>query len=120
MAITIEQVPSVNAQITEGSFLGMKARLIKVTMDSDYAADGEAVTAAALGWDYILGGWPFNGVFGITASTTAFVPELVVSDDNQTLYVRAIVGGGDGALMEEDAGSTDLSDHFGYLIVLGT
>lgn len=119
MAATIEQVPSVNAQITEGTLLGLKARLIKVTMDDSYLADGEAVTAASLGWDYILTAIPC-GVFGITASTTAFVPHFVVSSDNQTLYIRAIVGGGDGILMEEDAGATDLTDHFGYLIVLGT
>lgn len=118
MALTIANYGTPGSTITEGTLLGFKARMVKITFDSVYPDEGETVNASDLGWDVVVGFIPM-GQGMVADNTTGFAPHVEVAAAQTSLNIIAVVGGGDGAPLEEEAASTDLSSHILYGIVLG-
>ncbi len=120
MALTIAYPQmSPNQKIMEFPFGPMKARYVSLTFDNSYPDEGEQLTAANLGWDAIYGFFPV-GTINVAANTTGAVPHFEVASDYSSINIIAMVGGGDGAPMEEEAAATDLSSHILLGFVLGS
>lgn len=95
MALTVANVSTPNAPITEGVFLHYKARLLDVTADASYPTAGYPITAASLGWQAIVGcivleGWK-------NAGRTQFAPINCYTNAAQTSLFIQLVNENDAA-----------------------
>lgn len=70
-AVTFANVSNPNSQITEGSVVGMRARVVDVTFSSSFGATGDTLTAAAVGWSALYGFIPMTGVAAPSGNATA-------------------------------------------------
>lgn len=95
MAITIAQVSTPNSQVTEGTFLHYKARMVDVTADTSYPTGGYQLTAAALGWTNIVGAIPLG--LNANAGRTNHAPIHVFTNAAQTALSIQYVNENDAA-----------------------
>ena len=118
MALTVTAVRTPNQDNHEGSFMGLRGRVVDITFDSSYLTTGEVLTAATLGWTYVFGAvvltHPTN-----TAGTLGLPTVVRANSTNSQLTFQPLESAGDGDPMDEAGSTNDLSAFTGRFIVLG-
>lgn len=115
MAFTVTNVTHPNTSVTEGTMLGMKARIVDLTPDSSYSDNGDVLSASLFQWSEIHGLIqlaPFTNSTGensLSHSTRLSTPDL---------YVRLYLAD-DADTDDEVADAGDYSAYTGRFIVLG-
>jgi len=119
MAVTIANVATPNATTTEGSLLGLKAKLIDVTFDSSYVTAGEPLTAISLGWDQLHGAIPVTQAT-TTTGTTAYAVQARPNTTKTQLQLFLYSTTAATAPMAEVANAVNASTFTVRLLVLGS
>lgn len=123
MAVSVANVTHPNQNVWEGEFLGQKCKVMDVTFDNSYDnANGEAVTAAQLGYQNLYGAFPM--AHGWSGSTTdlAFVVVPVVNSARTSIALRAFQANGAAAglaSLGEVANAADLSTYTVRMVFIG-
>lgn len=122
MALTIAEVATPNSQTTQTEWFGVKAKIVDITFDNSYLTTGEVLTAAALGWDTILGGFAIEDINNRASSGTLSYPTVVranASGSQVTIQAYETAATVDNPLKEATS-TQDLSTFVGRFVFLGT
>jgi hypothetical protein len=123
MAVTVTNVTHPNQNVWEGEFLGQKCKVVDVTFDSSYDnANGEAVTAAQLGYQSLYGAFPMSQAWSGTTTDLAVVVVPVVNSARTSVALRAFRYDGANAgkaSLEEVANAVDLSTYTVRMVFIG-
>lgn len=120
MAVTLAEVSTPNSQQSYGEFLGFKAKIVQITLDSSQLDGGEPLTAAQLGWDQVYGAIVLSQ-FAVANGDT-HVPVVIknnAANTQLTIQAYRYNGASAGVAFLEEAPAADLSTYSGKLIVLG-
>lgn len=123
MALTVAAVAHPNSQNTEFSFGPFRARIVDVTFDSSYDnTNGEAMTAASLGWSTIEGAVVLGDAWSGTSTDLTAVVRPVATSGGTSITFRAFEYNGAAAgvaRLQEVANATDLSTYTARVLVFG-
>ena len=124
MAVTVANVSHPNQNVWEGSFLGMKAKVVDVTFDNSYDnTNGEAVTAAQLGYQQIYGAIVLADAWSGTTTDFVVLIRPVVNSTQTSCALRAFRydGASAGKAAFEEVGNTfDLSTYTARVVFIGS
>ena len=119
MALTVANVSTPNAEMHEGDFVGLKARVLDLTFDSSYLTGGEVLTAASLGWTYLFGAVTLTDPAN-SAGTLALGCTVKKNTAGTQLTFQATETAGTVDTPHKEVSSTqDISAYTGRFVVLG-
>lgn len=120
MALTLAEVSHPNAGQTTFSFGPFKATFKTVTFDNSYPTTGEIVTAAALGWNGLIGAICFSGGIANTAGTLAHVIVARPDAAQSQVALQAIeTGTAVDSPLKEATNAADLSTYSAVFLFIG-
>jgi hypothetical protein len=124
MAVSIANVAHPNQNVWEGEFLGYKAKVVDVTFDSSYDnTNGEAVTAASLGYQQIYGAIVLADAWSGSTTDLAVLIRPVINTAQTSCALRAFRYDGANAgkaSLEEVANAVDLSTYTTRIVFIGS
>lgn len=123
MAVTLANVTHPNQNTWEGEFLGQKCKVMDVTFDASYDnTNGEAVTAAQLGYQNIYGAFTMSNAWSGTTTDFAAVVVPVVNSARTSVALRCFQANGAATGKEslnEVADTVDLSTYTARVVFIG-
>jgi hypothetical protein len=123
MPVTVTNVSHPNQTVWEGEFLGQKCKVVDVTFDSSYDnTNGEAVTAAQLGYQNIYGAFPMSQAWSGITTDLVVVVVPIVNSTRTSAALRAFRYDGASAgkaSFEEVANAVDLSTYTVRMVFIG-
>ena len=124
MAVSIANVSHPNQNVWEGEFLGYKAKVVDVTFDNSYDnTNGEAVTAASLGYQQIYGAMVLADAWSGSSTDLAVLVRPVINSAQNSCALRAFRYDGANAgkaSLEEVANAVDLSTYTARIVFIGS
>lgn len=122
MAFTITEVTTPNSRTTEGSLLGMRAKIVQLTPDASYDnTNGEVLTAAEVGWRLFIGAIILRHPYAAgTKLGMTTIPIPNASGSQLAFFMQRYDGAAvDKASLEDAANAFDASTYIMRVLLLG-